>query len=154
MLGSIDLTDPRLFIPLRLLAIFCLQLLRSRDSRGRARNNLVDIARQRPRHAVQAVVAVLLWIASMAIAVDVAAHFAVQTPEALSLLYKLGSIVAIFAATTAGLVWTFGAKSASFFPPDGDRRLAEAAKRLGVSTEEAAMRAIDAGLPQLNPKGD
>ena len=90
----------------------------------------------------------------MAITADVVAHFAIQAPEALSLLYKLGTLVAAFAATTAGLLWTFGAKSASFLPPNGNRRLAEAAKRLGVSTEEAAMRAIDAGLPQLNPKGD
>jgi hypothetical protein len=32
--------------------------------------------------------------------------------------------------------------------------LGEAAKRLGVSTEEATMRAIDTGMPQFNPKED
>lgn len=62
--------------------------------------------------------------------------------------------LAIIAATFAGLLQIYGAKSAAFVPPDGDRRLAAASKRLGVSTEEAAMQAIDAGLPKLNPEGD
>ena len=60
--------------------------------------------------------------------------------------------LAISVATFAGLLQIYGAKSAAFVPPDGDRRLAEAAKRLAVSTEEAAMRAIDVGLPHLKPQ--
>ena len=145
--------DLRLVLPL-LLLIFVLRIAASRDSRGRARENLAYLARQQPRPAIKAVAVVLLWIASMAIAAYVVARFAIQAPAALSVVYKLGSFVAVFTATIACFVWFFGAKSAAFVPPDGDRRLAEAAKRLGVSTEEAAMRAIDAGLPKLNPKGD
>ena len=58
--------------------------------------------------------------------------------------------IAVFAAVC---VWILGAAWTPL-PPGGDRRLSEAAKRLGVSTEEAAMRAIDAGPPHLNPDGD
>lgn len=60
--------------------------------------------------------------------------------------------LAISAATFAGLLQIYGAKSAAFVPPDGDRTLTEAAKRLAVSTEGAAMQAIDAGLPHLKPQ--
>ena len=147
-----DLTNPMLLFALALITIFCLRLLMSPDSRGRARGNLVTLARQRP--AVQAVVAVLFWIASVVFAVDVVVHFAIQAPEALSLIYKLGSIVSVATATIAGLIWVGGAKSVSFFPPDGDRRLSAEAQLLGISTEEVVMRILDAGLPQLKPEGD
>jgi len=147
-----NLTNPMLLFALAVITVFCLRLLISPDSRGRARGNLVTLARQRPRPAVQAVVAVLLWFASIAFAIDVVAHFAVEAPEALTPLYKISSIAGISTAAIAGLIWTFGDRAVSFFPPDGDRRLAEEAQRLGISTEEVMMRTLDAALPQLEPK--
>ena len=149
-----DPTNPLLLFALAVFTLFCIRLLMSKDSRGRARYNLVTLARRRPRPSVQALVAVLLWLASIAFAVDLVAHIAIQAPEALTVVYKFSTLGAIITTTAAALIWTFSARSAAFLPPDGDLRLAAEAKRLGVSTEEAVMRTLDAGLPKLNPKGD
>ena len=153
-LDSMSSSNPVLLISLAVVTVFCLRLLLSPDSRGRARTNLVTLAQRRPRPALQAIVAVLLWLSSIAFAVDVVARFAVEAPLALSPLYKISSIAAVIMAAIAGLVWTFGGSAVSFFPPDGDRRLAAEAQRRGISTKEVVMRTLDASLPQLKPEGD
>lgn len=139
-----------LLVPLTLLAIFCLRLLLSPDSRGRACENLVRLGRGRPRTSVQAVAATLVLIA-------VAVSSMVQTlrfsSEALSLLGTYGSSVAVIAASAAGGLWIFGTQLAALPSPRADLRLSAAARRLGLSTEETIIRAIDAGLPRLEEDG-
>ena len=143
-----------LSVPLLVLAFFCTRLLVSPDSRSRARENLVRLASGRPRGALRVAAAGLLWLASLALAVQVTVYFGAQAPEALPPLRSLALGVGGIAAFAAGCVWILGASRAPFWPPDGDRRLSQAAQRLGVSTEEAALRAIDVGLPQLKVDED
>ena len=146
--------SPLLIFAAVVLTLFCLQLMLSPKARGRARNNFVTLAQRRPRPAVQVAVFILVWLSSIAFAVDLVAHFAIETPEALRPLYRMSSIAAIATLTLAGLVWTFGTRSVSFFPPDSDRRLAAEAERLGIPTEEVVMRTLDRGLPQLRVEGE
>ena len=140
-------------VPLTLLAIFCLRLLLSPDSRPRARANLVRLGRVRPRPSVQAAAAALVLIAVAAFSVELTARFGALAPEALGLMRTMGSSVAIIALMVAGSLWIFGAELAAL-PPRGDLRLSEAARHLGLSTEETIMRAIDAGLPRLEVDGN
>lgn len=147
-------SSPLLLFALGVIAFFCLRLLASPHSRGRARGNLVTLARQRPRPTVRVGVVLLLWLASVAFAVDLVAHFAVEAPEALRPLYRMSTLAGIATLALAGLLWTFGSRSVSFFPLDSDRRLAAEAERLGIPTEEVVMRTLDRGLPQLKVEGD
>ena len=148
-----DLACARLFLPLTLLALFCLRLGWYRSYRAQARANLVYLAQRQPRPAVRAVAATFLWLATLALALEAALYIGIQAPEALKSLHALALSVAWIALAAAGCVWIFGGKTTASWPPDADRRLAAAAKRLGVATEEAAMGAIDAGLAQLEADG-
>ena len=147
-------TSPLLLFAAAVITLFCLRLLISPQARGHARNNIVTLAQRRPRPTVQAAVVILLWLSSIAFAVDFVAHFAIEALEALRPLYRMSTLAAFAALTLAGLLWNFGARSVSFFPPNSDRRLAAEAERLGIPTEEVVMRTLDRGLPQLKVEGD
>ena len=147
-------SSPLLLFAAAVITLFCLRLMISPQARGRARNNIVTLAQRRPRPVVQVAVFILLWLSSLALAVDFVAHFAIEAPGALRPLYRMSSIAAIVSLTLAGLVWTFGTRSVSFFPPDSDRRLAAEAERLGIPTEEVVMRTLDRGLPHLKVEED
>ena len=149
-----DTHNPLFLFTMTVIAFFCLRLLLSPHSRGRARSNLVTLAQRRPRPSIQIVVAGLLFLASFAFAIDIVAHFAIEAPEALRPLLRMSTIAAILLLTLAGLLWVFGTRSVSFFPPDSDRRLAAEAEQLEISTEEVVMRLLDRGLPPLKVKGD
>ena len=125
----------------------------SPQARGRARSNLITLAQSRHRPAVQAAVFILVWLSSVAFAVDFVAHIAIEAPEALVPLYRTSTVAAIVNFTLALLLWNFGTRTVSFFPPDSDRRLAAEAERLGIPTEEVVMRTLDRGLPQLRVEG-
>ena len=147
-------TSPLLLFAATVIALFCLRLMLSPKTRGHARHNIVTLAQRRPRPAVQVAVFMLLWLASLAFAVDLVAHFDIEAPEALRPLYRMSTIAAIVLLTIAALLWNFGTRTVSFFPPDSDRRLAAEAERLGIPTEEVVMRTLDRGLPQLKVEGD
>lgn len=147
-------SSPLLLFAAAVIALFCLRLMFSPKARGNARHNIVTLAQRRPRPAVQAAVFLLLWLASIAFAVDFVAHIAIETPEALAPLYRTSTIAAIVSFTLALLLWNFGTRTVSFFPPDSDRRLAAEAERLGIPTEEVVMRTLDHGLPQLKVERD
>ena len=147
-------TSPLLLFAAAVIALFCLRLMLSPKTRGRARHNIVTLAQRRPRPAVQAAVFILLWLASIAFAVDFVAHIAIEAPEALAPLYRTSTVAAIVGFTLALLLWNFGTRTVSFFPPDSDRRLAAEAERLGIPTEEVVMRTLDRGLPRLKVEGD
>ena len=150
--GSVDTTDPDILLALGLLVLVGLRLCAFQSSRAIARAGLARLAgRGGGRAAAAPVSVVLLWVASMALAVQLTAHCGAGDPEALLPLRELAASVGALAAIAAGGLWILGPPR----PPApwavlGDRRLSEAAKRLGVSTEEVALQAIDAGLQQFN----
>lgn len=131
------------------IVLFLVRLMFSPRARGIARYNIVKLSQRRPRPAIQVAVFMLLWLSSLAFAVDLVAHFAIEAPEALRPLYRMSTIAAIVTLTVAALLWNFGSRTVGFFPPDSDRRLAAEAERLGIPTEEVVMRTLDRGLPQL-----
>ena len=146
--------SPLLVFVAAVIMLFFVRLMFSPRARGSARHNIVTLAQRRPHPTVQVAVMMLLWLASLAFAVDLVAHFAVEAPEALRPLYRMSTIAAIVSFTLAALLWNFGTRTVSFFPPDSDRRLAAEAERLGIPTEEVVMRTLDRGLPQLIVKSD
>ena len=117
-------SSPLLLFAAAVIALFCLRLMVSPQARERDRSNIVTLARRRPWPAVQVSVAILVWLASIAFAVDLAAHIAIEAPEAPRPLYHTSTLAAIFAFTLALLLWNFGTRTVSFFPPDSDRRTA------------------------------
>lgn len=131
------------------IVLFLVRLMFSPSARGIARYNIVKLSQRRPRPAIQVAVFMLLWLSSVAFAVDLVAHFAIEAPEALLPLYRMSTIAAIVTLTVAALLWNFGSRTVGFFPPDSDRRLAAEAERLGIPTKEVVMRTLDRGLPQL-----
>ena len=147
-------SSPLLVFTAAVIVLFLVRLMFSPRARGSARYNIVKLAQRRPRPAVQVAVFMLLWLASLAFAVDLVAHFAIEAPEALRPLYRMGTIAAIVLLTLAALLWNFGSRTVSFFPPDSDLRLAAESERLGIPTEEVVMHTLDRGLPQLKVEGD
>ena len=145
---------PLLLFAAAVISLFCLRLMVSHQARGRARSNIVTLARRQPRPTVQVAVAILVWLSSIAFVVDLVAHIAIEAPKALVPFYRTSRLAAIFAFTLALLLWNFGTRTVSFFPPDSDRRLPAEAERLGIPTEEVIMRTLDRGLPQLKVEGD
>ena len=87
----------------------------------------------------------------MALAVQLTAHFGAGAPEALLPLGTLVASAGALAAIAADWLWMLGGGR-----PDprrfGDSRLSAVADRPGVSIDEAAVQAIDAGVRQLNAK--
>ena len=89
----------------------------------------------------------------MAAAVEVIAQLGITDPPALPVMRTMGGMGAGSAALAGGCLWIFGGKRLAL-PDRADHRLAEAARRLGLSTEETMMRAIDASLPRLEVDGN
>jgi len=145
-----------IYLLVLLAAIACIRLLVSRDSRGAAKGDLARFVQAHRGPRVRTATAALIWLASLALTAEVIIRIGAEAPAALPPLRTLGASIAMTAAIAAVLVWTFAARYTPFESPAPglDRRLSDAAKRLGVSTGEAAMRAIDAGLPSLKPEGD
>ena len=143
--------NPLILFSMAVISVFCIRLLMSPCSRGRARGNMVTLAQLQPRPTVQIVVALLLWLASIDVAVELVAHFAI---EVLRPFYNMSTVAAVVASALTGLLWVLSTRSVSFFQPDRDRNLAADAERLEISTEEVVMRTLDSGLPQLKVEVD
>lgn len=142
-------STPLMLFAAVVIVLFLVRLMLSPSSRNTARYNIVQLSQRRPRPSVQVAVFMLLWLSSIAFAVDLVAHFAIEAPEALQPLYRMSTLASIVSLTLAALLWNFGTRTVSFFPPDSDRRLAAEAQRLGIPTEEVVMRTLARGLPQL-----
>ena len=63
------------------------------------------LASGRPRRALRVAAGGLVWLASLAVAVEVTVYLGAQAPEALPPLRTLALSVATIAAFAAGCVW-------------------------------------------------
>ena len=92
--GSVDFTDPDILLALGLLVLVGLRLCAFQSSRAIARAGLARLAgRGGGRAAAAPVSVVLLWVASMALAVQLTAHYGAGAPEALLPLREFAASV-------------------------------------------------------------
>ena len=145
-----------MYLLIVLVAAVGIRLLVSRDSREAARGDLPRLAQAHRGPGLRVAAVALTWLATLGLVAEAVIRFGAEAPAALPALRTLGACIAMITTIAAGLVWVFGARRPLFelASPGLDRRLSEAARRLGVSTGEAAVRAIDAGLPALRPEWD